>query len=287
MAVALSAALLSACVPPETEKSLGRTFPETTRMGEIQAAGSLRIAVLPDDLPLGSLAGEPKGIAADLGRYVARTLGVEPEFVSAPSEQMLTLVSDPENTEVDLAFTNLALTEELVRDNVFTNPYFVAHQQLLVAEGSDVESTDDLRGERACAFYAGSEETAADLTKLGVSMAPADQQECPRLLARGRVEAVTAPTEALVNIAQQLEKRARQTYEIVGDELNTQAYSIATSRGAASFVTYINSVLHKAVEDGVMGRSYERWLSPYVEVQEPPGLSLEEAAAIFPTATDN
>ena len=290
-AFAVCIALVAAgCVGPEEAVDLGREFPDTTKMGEIQASGVIRIALPEEGLPLAAdVGGSAKGIAADLGDYIASTLGVMAERVPAPADTVLSMVeapADPEaDPEVDIAFTNVPLTEEVVRENSFTNPYFIAHQRLLVHPDAGIENVSQLGGRRVCSYL--SPDTGVDVSLLvdDVEIVEADDPAfCGSLLDSGRVDAITAATDALVNVAKRLEhEEGDGPYEVVGDELNTQGYSIATVPGAPSFVTYLNSVLRRAETDGVMERIYDRWLSPYLEQQEPPQLSLEESATLYPT----
>lgn len=152
--------LLTACVPPEEDNDrIVRYDPEKTIMGEIQARGTLRVG-LPDGSDLEPAGHEgycpfalegpagPEGFLVDLASLVADSLGVEAEFVSASSSELLALVhargKGPES-EVDLAFPMFPITEGLVQRRTFTDPYWVGHSRHLVsgegkvlAEGPDV-----------------------------------------------------------------------------------------------------------------------------------------------------
>jgi ABC-type amino acid transport substrate-binding protein len=106
-------------------------------MGEIQTRGVLRIALPEEHPPLAILdEGEPKGFLVDLAELIAASLGVEAEYVSAPSEELLDMVhpdpDDPEaTTEVDVAFPIVPITEELVTTRTMSDPYWVGHTRQL------------------------------------------------------------------------------------------------------------------------------------------------------------
>lgn len=140
-------ALVTACVPPEESNDRIRTYdPEQNIMGEIQQRGVMRIGLPSDFPPFAILDGEtPEGFLVDVGQLIADALGVQPEFVAAPSDELLAMVSvdadDPEGeTEADLVFPMTPITERLVKGFTFADPYWVGHTREIVA-GEDVGMT--------------------------------------------------------------------------------------------------------------------------------------------------
>lgn len=154
LALAALIVLLGACVPPEeSNDEIKRYDPETSLMGQIQARGVMRIGIPSDHPPWAIVEGdleEPEGFVVDMGTLAAEALGVTAELIPAPNDELLALVEldvdDPEaETAADLVFPMIPITEELVRSNTFTDPYWVGHTRALsdgsreVASGPDVE----------------------------------------------------------------------------------------------------------------------------------------------------
>lgn len=131
--------LLVSCVPPEESNDrIKRYDPEQNIMGVIQERGVMRIGV-PSDYPPFAIVegGSVEGFVVELGTLAAEALGVEPEFIPAPSHQLLGMVYvEPEHpeapTEADLVFPMIPITEELVQMWTFTDPYWISHERELV-----------------------------------------------------------------------------------------------------------------------------------------------------------
>ncbi|MEA2453272.1 MAG: Bacterial extracellular solute-binding protein family 3 [Actinomycetota bacterium] len=132
-------ALLTSCVPPEeSNDKVKRYDPEENVMGQIQERGVLRIAVPSDHPPFaivenGQVHG---GFLVEIGTLAAESLGVEPEFSAYPSDQLLGLIEDnpkkcTRETEVDLVFPMVPITEELLGGFTLTDPYWVGHTREL------------------------------------------------------------------------------------------------------------------------------------------------------------
>jgi polar amino acid transport system substrate-binding protein len=266
------------CVSPE-EPDLSRRYDNDTIMGEIQAEGTIRIGVPNESQPFASSGKRPQGFAVEMGNWMARTLGVNARLVRVPSDELVRLISEE---RLDIAFPLEAVTERIVKEVTFSDPYYVGHQRLLVPASSGIERVQDLSGKRVCESIGGTGTDVAELVDAAVeSGRPA---QCEKRLALGRFEAMTAPDVLLMDIAAKLEATGRGPFAITGDQLTTEGYAIAArSDDTDSFVNFLNSVLGEAEDRGEWARAYERWLKPHSgEAGAPPELTLEEAAALYP-----
>jgi ABC-type amino acid transport substrate-binding protein len=240
-------------------------------MAEIQRRGRLRIGIPGRAPPIGW--GDRRGMSVSLGQLVADALDVAPEIAVASSQDLL---ARAERGLLDLAFPALPLTEARFRRYVFTDPYVVAHQRLLVAGALPAE----LR--TICAY--GDPKTGADL----LAVVPTARvlrasllSRCLELLSAGRVDAVTADDVFLEYLRSRLEATAGgRAPEIVGDDLSTVGYGAVVSTGAADLAAIVERVLVEAESDGTWAQIYSRWVG--APADEPPELSAEEAAALFP-----
>lgn len=264
-------------------------------MAAIQAEGTIVIAVPADAPPLAfsENGGEPQGFLVDLGGELAETLEVEVEYMSTTSEEMYKLVSGADrrlvgDQEADVAFPLLPITEKTYkvtsRELGFdvTTPYFVGHQRLLVPSGSAVEVADDLAGASVCSLI--DPITGLDLDKAVDDLEVFDvgtPEECAIALRKGTVDAATGADLDLVRILAELAARDATGFEIVGEQLTTQGYAPVVVRGMAGFAS---AVLNDVKSDGRWLDAYNEWIAALtgVEEAEPPGLTLEEAAALFP-----
>jgi polar amino acid transport system substrate-binding protein len=273
----LLALVASACIPPAPEQTLERTYNEATTMGQIQAAGSLRIGITSAAPPLGyarAHGGGPAGFTVTLGREVAATLDVRPEFLTDSPGALLDLI---DSGKVDIAFPNLPLTEERVRAHSFTAPYLVTHQRLLVPATSEASSFRDLSGGSVCSAINETTQVPPGRLEPTVRVVSSDPSGCLKLLRTGKVAAVTAAEVYLTWIRSELGGGGAR---IVGDDLSTEGYGAAVTTGGG-WLPFVDAVLAAAESDGTWARAHERWIGPSPD--EPPQLSAEEAAALFPS----
>jgi ABC-type amino acid transport substrate-binding protein len=279
IALALSSA---GCVPAEDENDRVPKFdPEENIMGEIQREGVLRIGIESEMPPWSSTAtGAASGFNVDLGQLVADSLGVDAEFVPAERTELPALVADG---DVDIAFPLIPTTEDLLIEHGLTDPYFVAHQRLLVREGAGISEVEDLTSKDVCSLA--NDETSADLAQLnpgiGEVVATTEVQECLDLIATDRVDAVTGADILLLSIAEQ-----EEGLTIVGDQLSTEGYGAVLSRGTGGFDGFVDGVFAEADKELYWTELYERWVSPVTGEEEAPPfptMNLEEAAALFPS----
>lgn len=246
-------------------------------MGEIQGRGHIVIGIADDAYPLGYVDqnDEAQGFTADLGRYLAQTLGVEPRFITGSSAQLLEL---PQDGDADIVFPALTMTESVVRKHQFTDPYYVAHQRLLTRRGSDVQTVEELEG-KVCSFA--DEETQVDVDELNkaIEVSEGDPFGCLAMLKDRKATAVTGSDFLLAGLA--LTEPGR--YQVVGDQLTTEGIGAVIERGAAAWTDYVNGVFFLAEQQGLWQRAFDDSIGRGLTEQvEPPAITAEEAAALYP-----
>jgi ABC-type amino acid transport substrate-binding protein len=278
MAVVVAAFVAGACVPPAEETTTPERFDPETVMGQIQARGELRIGIASDRPPFGfeDEQGEGAGFTADLGAYVAEALNVEPAYVPAPNDDLLEMI---ESNEVDVAFPIAAITEPLVRHYGFTDPYWIAHQRVLGYEGGF--TPEELRGETVCSFIDPETEVLLSDLEPTIDVVTATlPEECIPGIVVGTP--ATASDAILIGLLQEIEEGSNRTPpEIGGDDLSTEGYGAAVNIESAGLAEVVNNILQRAKDEGPWQRAVDEWLEG-AEPVEPPDLTVEEAAALYP-----
>lgn len=273
LGVLLLALAAAACVPPVPDNDVFVEFDEETTMGEIQAAGELVVA-LPDDV------GDPwVDFATPVAEDIADALRVDVVIRSRPNEELLDMVA---GGAADIAFPVLTVTEDLVREHAFSDPIYIGHQRLVVPTGSGVESVGDLEGE-VCSPVDPAIGVELHELKPGLGtlpLEPGDALGCVELLDDGLAGSATAPDVLLATILDEL----GSGFEIVGDQLTTEPLAAVVERGAPAWVDYVNKIITEFDQEGRWAASYEEHLGPLLggETPDPPNMTLEEAAALFP-----
>ncbi|HYI46589.1 MAG TPA: transporter substrate-binding domain-containing protein [Actinomycetota bacterium] len=274
LSVCLLAALaFASCIPPEPDDDLIVKYdPEETVMGEIQQRGELVVAVPP---------AEPfKSFTSSLGTVVGDALGVDTEIVPMEPPEILTA---PGEGSADLAFPLITVTEKLVRRAgdryALMDPFYVAHQRLLVRTDSPIEQVEDLDG--VVCQYA-DEATGANVAQLNPQarpISPPDPRACSIDVARGKVQALSAADW----LAFPLLVKSARALELVGEDLTTEAYAPVVESGASAWVAFVEGVLAEADAEGDWLRFYAHSFTPHGgEETAYPEMTIEEAAALFP-----
>jgi glutamate transport system substrate-binding protein len=269
-----------ACVPSEVDDdSIPRFDPQETLAGEIQQRGVMVIGVERDAPPLASSSvGGPEGFTVEMGRWLADGLGVDAEFVTGTAAELAAMVSA---NEVDVAFPLTPITEQGLDEHLFSDPYFVAHQRLLVPASSSIEGVEDLSGKRVCEFL---DETGVEVAELNgevsETVSATDAMECLEQLEAGRVDAVTAADIVLITLV----ARSDEELRMVGGDLSTAGYGAMVRRNPLGLNSYIDSVFDEADHEGRWSELYAEWIGPYSGDREvePPTLTFEQAAALNP-----
>ena len=236
-------------------------------------AGELRIGLPTAPLGIGG-DGMGESLTAEVGRWVAEALGVQPRFLYTDTDAILEGIED---RELDLGFPVMPMTEGAVRSRKrsFTAPYFVAHQRVLLGPGvSDIAEVD-----RACAFGdARTQISVEDIAPGLTGVRSNDVSGCRRLLAEGIVQAIAAPDLLLFELEAEL-----QGSELLDPAYNTEGYGAIVQFGETRFANFVDGVLSRAIDDGRWAEAYEDHIAPLTRLAAgPPDLTAEEAAALFP-----
>jgi polar amino acid transport system substrate-binding protein len=276
LALGLLAALtLGACVPPSEGY---RRFESDTPMGAIQDRGVLVVGVEMDSPPFGSMGedGHAVGFTVDIARQIADELRVDLQLLPAPSDQLFNLL---DSEVADLAFPVVSVSEELARAYSPTDPYWEAHQRLLVPRGSDIDSFEDLGGKKVCAVLQPFVGVDPELVAPGTDATEGDEAACLARLRSGSVDAVTAADHTLIEM-----KSLAPTFDIVGENVTVEGVAGFTLPRYAALTDLVDRVLVEA-DEGAWAKSYRRWITPIVggQVPDPPVMTAEEASALFPT----
>ena len=118
---------LSGCSTFDGMTGGGSSSPVTDR---ILARGEIRIGMSGNQPPFNmrNRDGELMGMEVDIGRALARTMGVEAKFVTMPFKDLLPAV---QSGEVDAVFSGMTMTSARNLKVAFAGPYFVSGKAAL------------------------------------------------------------------------------------------------------------------------------------------------------------
>lgn len=215
------------------------------------AEGTVTIGIKFDQPGLGYQDGSTyTGFDVDVATYVAGELGYSPEqieWTEAPSAQRETLLS---TNQVDMIFATYSITDKRKETVDFAGPYFVAGQDLLVAESNtDITGPEALAGKNLCSVTGSTsaqrikDEYAADVNLLERP----SYAECVTALTAGQVDAVTTDDIILAGLAAQPANQGK--VKVVGNPFSTERYGVGLPKGSDQCEA-INAAIEKMIEDG-------------------------------------
>jgi polar amino acid transport system substrate-binding protein len=203
------------------------------------------------------------GYDVEVMNAVAEQLGVEPEYIDTSFD---TIFRDVAQGQFDIVAAATTITPGRERTVDFSDPYYLTQQNLVVQEGSDIASVEDLAGTTVGAqdgttgeVYA-NEETDADSVR-GFPEGP----DAIAALATGQVDAVIIDQSVAVDAVEQ-----QGGLEIVEEIPTEEFYGFAMSPENQALREAVNEALTTIKEDGTLAELYQKYFNT-----EPPDEVLE------------
>jgi len=194
-----------------------------------------------------------EGFDIDLINAVADKMSLDTEIVDLPFNVVLA----GGNGQFDVAIAATTITPARAKKVDFSDPYFNASQGLLVQEGSDIQSVDDLAGKIVGAQDATTGETFAQDNTDAAEVRPFPQiDQAYNALKVGQVDAVINDLPSVNDAAEQL-----GGLEVVDDFPTDEQYGIVIPKGQTELVDAINSALQEVKDDGTLTELYQEWFS--------------------------
>jgi glutamate transport system substrate-binding protein len=260
-------------------------FSADTTMGKIQEAGEINLGVKYDVPPFGfnnPESGEVEGFDVDLGKYIAARLGVEPVFREANSDNRIPLLVDG---TIDLILSTMTITQERDLEIDYSEPYYVANGDVLVPEGSDIASLEDLAGNTVCTAIGSTYQTTIKEEVPDADLRLVDgYSECLELIQTGAVDAVSTDNVILTGMVIQ-----DDTLQLLNLDYTEEPYGVGIPDGDTEMKEFVDESVAQFIEDGTWQETYDEWVGQYIpeeQQQGPPEITLEEALELFPLPKD-
>jgi len=190
---------------------------------------------------LDPVTGDRTGFDVDIARWMAASLGVDPETIeftaiaSANREQAIV------NGDIDYYVGTYSITDKRKEQISFAGPYFLTGQGLLVGADSDIASVDDLSDSTTVCSATGS--TPIQNIKENYPDVPTKEYDtyskCVEDLKNGQVDAVTTDEAILIGYAAQDPEKLK----VVGEPFSEERYGIGLAKGDDALAEYFNTQL--------------------------------------------
>ncbi len=188
---------------------------------------------------------EFKGIDVEIAQALAAELGMELEIADMEFDSIITAV---DNGAADVGIAGMTVTDERKEQVDFSLSYATGVQSIIVVEGSEIASPDDLAGKKIGVqlgttgdIYACDDFGAENVTQYGKGA------DAVIALKGGDVDAViidNEPAKAFVE--------ANEGLKILDTDYAVEDYAIAIKKGNTELLDKINTALEKLTADGTI-----------------------------------
>ena len=200
--------------------------------------------------------GEPDGFDIALIKAIGEKLGVTVEVENMEFEALVSAIG----SKIDLAIAGMTVTDERQASVDFSNPYYDALQYVIVPEGSEIASFDDLAGKNIGVqlgttgdFIASDDVEGANVSQYNKGVDAVND------LLNGRVACVIIDK----NPAQVFETQfSGQIKALDGAQFGFEVenYAIALPKGDAALAQQVNKALEEIKADG----TFDQLVADYI-----------------------
>jgi glutamate transport system substrate-binding protein len=261
---------------PDVTVAEDTDFPAGSTMERLAEEGTIKVGVKFDQPGLGSRSletDEPVGFDVEIAKLIAAKLGIAAddiewvETVSANRESFI------EKGTVDIVVATYTINDDRKKVVDFAGPYYIAGQDLLVAEDDDsINGPDDLAGKRVCAA---SGSTPIERIRTDYPDATPVEfdtyTECVDQLEAGQIDAVS--TDDIILAGYAADPKYEGMFRVVGETFSEEPYGVGLKLGDTDFRNFINDTLEESFEDGAWADAFDATLgSSGVEAPDPPAV---------------
>lgn len=254
IALTLAIMMIAVCMTACSAKKL--------TVADIQKAGKLVIGTSPDFPPFESLAtdGSVEGIEVEIMELICKELEVELEIKQMDFDSVLPGV---QSGKFDVGVSGISVTPEREKNTLFSVPYCLAAQAIVVTSDSAITGKADLAG-KTVSVQTGTtaEEFCMDNGyEVKAYQANADAEMA---LTTGKVDAwVIDDLTAAEMVAVYNEEHPDASLVILDEAMTTEPYAFAFAQGSDDLVAKINEILNKLLSDGTIAAIFEKYDAPY------------------------
>ena len=228
---------------------------------EVQSAGKLVIATSPDFPPFESLGedGAVEGIEIDLLNLICEQLGVELAIEQMDFDSVLPGV---QAGKFDAGVSGISVTEKRQKNALFTDPYCLAAQAIVVLEGSPITGKADLEGKKISVQTGTTAESFCMENGYNVSSF-ASNSDAESALVKGKVDAWVIDDLTAAEMVASYNAENETKLVVLSEAMTTEPYAFAFKLGSDDLVEKINEILNALVADGTVAELFAKYEAPY------------------------
>ena len=237
-----------------------------TSLKSIQKAGELVIATSPDFPPFEELKsdGSVQGIEIDVCNLICEKLGVKLKIEQVDFESVLPGV---QAGKYAMGVSGISVTEKRQKNVLFTDPYCLAAQAIVVTEGSPVTCKADLSG-KSVSVQTGTTAESYCMEQGYTVNSFAANSDAQAALTTGKVDAWVIDDLTAAEMVKAYNEENAEKLVILPEAMTTEPYAFAFAFGSEELVKEINGILSGLVADGTVASIFEKYDAPFTSPAE-------------------
>ena len=209
-------------------------------LAQVQKAGKLSIATSPDFPPFESLgdSGKVEGIEIDILNLICEKLGVKLEINQMDFDSVLPAI---QAGKFNVGVSGISVTPKREKNVLFTTPYCLAAQAIVVLKDSPITCKADLTDKKIAVQTGTTAETYCMENKYEISSFAANSDAQTALLT-GKVDAWVIDDLTAAEMVKAYNEANGDQLVILSEALTTEPYAFAFSFGSETLVEEINKI---------------------------------------------
>lgn len=235
-----------------------------TACGGKKTDNKLVIATSPDFPPFEYLDdGQVVGIEIDILNAIAAKLGKELEIQQMDFDSVLPGV---QAKKFQVGVSGISVTEDRKKNVLFTDPYCLAAQAIVVLDGSEVTCKADLDGKKISVQTGTTAESFCLGEGYNVSSFTANS-DAEAALTTGKVDAWVIDDLTAKEMVDAYNASAATKLVALGEAMTTEPYAFALAFGSEALVADMNKALAELAADGSIAAAFEKFDAPFTAPQ--------------------
>ena len=237
-----------------------------SKLEAVKAAGKLTMATSPDFPPFESLDpdGNVFGIEVEIMELICKELGVELEIKQMSFDSVLPGI---QAGKYDVGVSGISVTPAREKNTLFSVPYCLAAQAIVVTSDSTITCKADLEGKTVSVQTGTTAEEFCMANGYDVK-AFAANADAESALTVGKVDAwVIDDLTAAEMVAAYNEDHPDAPLVVLSEAMTTEPYAFAFAFGSENLVEKIDEILGNLIADGTVAAIFEKYNAPYTSPQ--------------------
>ncbi len=204
--------------------------------------------------------GSFEGIDVEIADAIADKLGLELVVDDMDFSAVLTAV---QNGKADMAMAGMTVSEERKQNVDFTDSYSTGVQVIIVPEGSDIQTVDDLANDKMIGCQEGTtgyNYCSADVEEGGYGadhvIAYTNGAMAVQALIGGKVDCVVIDNEPAKSFVAN-----NEGLKILDTEFTVEDYAIGIAKDNTALLDAVNGALKELIEDGTVQTIVDKYIN--------------------------